>query len=402
MLLALDTGERFAFDLADGPAKLEWLHARPLPAVDAWMYTRSLDELGLSAGAISEDSQGSLLPLPNGAFRIDFGRGETAWTVGSTAAGPLRSLKVPKRDRCRRLQVQNLLVAGEASSALGATSLGDGRMMLVLTTNELWVASASEVQRVAVVGLSDFLVSAVALGADGTLYLGSEEGSLARGTLTGTTVNAALLGNCRPGITQLAVGPRGEVFAISLDSDAGTTQMVRLEGTDCVTVGDFPFSAAIDTRGGVVAPSERVAYGGHSSSPFVYAYDHGAVKREQPGELNELILALSDDGSGGLFVGTGRGSIIHRASGRWNRLFSFDSDEGITALIAIPGGLLFGTVSGAVGYYTQADGLCRSKDVSVPNRPVAVAPTQSGGWLFSGARPLGAGPTQIGIVHFAN
>lgn len=177
MLLALDTGERFAFDLADGPAKLEWLHARPLPAVDAWMYTRSLDELGLSAGAISEDSQGSLLPLPNGAFRIDFARGETAWTVGSTAAGPLRSLKVLKRDRCRRLQVQNLLVAGEASSALGATSLGDGRMMLVLTTNELWVASASEVQRVAVVGLSDFLVSAVALGADGTLYLGSEEGS---------------------------------------------------------------------------------------------------------------------------------------------------------------------------------------------------------------------------------
>ena len=402
MLLALNTGERLAFDLADGSAQLDWPRARVLPAVEAWMYARTLEQLGLSAGPIPEDPAGALLPRPDGAFRLDFARGERAWTAGSTAAGPLSTLRIPRPETCRPLHVENLLVGGETLGVPTATALGDGRMLLVLTSGALWAASESETQLIALVGLSTFTPSAVAVDADGTLYLASEEGQLARGTLVGTTVHAALLGDCRPEVTQLAVGPAGEVFAIAMNGDEGTTEMVRFEAGSCVHLADFTPSAAIDSRGGIAAPQLGVAYAGHSSGPFVYAYDHGVVSREQPSELHELILALTDDGAGGALAGTSRGTLLQRKSGRWNRLFSFDSDEAITALVPIPGGVLFGTVSGVVGYYTPADGVCLSADAHVPNRPVVATSTLRGAWLFAGARPLGTGPTQVGVVRFAD
>ncbi|MFO0722734.1 MAG: hypothetical protein U1E65_03045 [Myxococcota bacterium] len=401
MLLALDTGERLAFDLSSGPATLDWSRERPLPALEAWMYARELSALGLSAGPIAEDTGGTFLPVPSGAFRRNLARGELTWTAASTSSSPLGSLKIPKQDPCRPLQVENLLVGDESSAVASAASLGDGRMLLVLSTSALWVVGESGAERIAVEGLSQLYPSAVALDVDGRLYLGTDDGPLARGVLTGTTVRAEVLGPCRPGTVQVAVGPLGEVFALSVDPDNNNSEMVRFDGSRCLNLGDFPRLATSDTRGGIVAPNVEIALGGTIASPFVYVYDHGDVRREQPGESTELISALTGDGSGGVLVGTSRGGVLQRQAGRWVHLFSFDSEDAINALIAIPGGVLFGTVSGAVGYYTPEDGLCLSADVRVANRPVAVAPSASG-WIFAGARPFATGPTQVGIVHFKN
>ncbi len=398
MVLMLDGEAPVVFDLASGVAESTWSRAE-LPVVDAWVYWRGLEALGLSAGPLRTDADGVALTPADAAFRVDLGSSETAWTRASTISGPLAALRLPRLDRCRKFQTETILVEPSSAGPVAAAPYPGGRLLVGASNERLWLVSETGSTRLSLVGSTDFYTNGLATLADGTMYLSSSTGALARGTLTGTVVRLTPIGRAPTSARQIAAGPSDELFVVTIDPDTGASAFGHLDGGTYVQLSDFPPSPTQDTRGGVVFLGPARAVAGRVSSPEVIVYDHGAVTRERPGDQMEMISAIGEGPAGSVLVGTTRGAVIERRDGHWTRLFSFESQEAISAMIPFEDGLIFGTIAGHVGYYSRALGLCRSELPPMPNRPNIVVPTASGGWMFSGARPFGAGPSQIGVFH---
>lgn len=398
MVLMLNGASPVVFDLTAGPAESTWSRAE-LPVLDAWVYERGLEALGLRAGPLSTDADGVALTPADAAFRVDLGSSETAWTRASTTSGPLAALRLPRPDHCRKFETETILVEPGSAGPVAAAPYPGGRLLVGASNDRVWLVSETGSTRLSVVGSTGFYTSGLGTLADGTMYLSSSTGALARGTLTGTVVHLTPIGRAPTSARQIAAGPSDELFVVTVDPDTGASAFGHLDGGSYVQLSDFPPSPTQDIRGGVVSLGPGRAIAGRVSSPEVIVYDHGAVTREQPGDQMEMISAIGEGPAGSVLVGTTRGAVIERRDGHWARLFSFDSEEAINAVIPFEDGLVFGTIAGHVGYYSRALGLCRSELPPMPNRPSIVVPTASGGWMFSGARPFGAGPSQIGVYH---
>lgn len=398
MVLTFDGEAPAVFDLSLGAAESSW--SRPeLPVLDAWVYQRDLDALGLGAGPLATSPEGVALTPGDAAFRVDLGASETTWTRASTTSGPLAALRVPRPDHCRRFRADTLLVEPSSAGPVAAAPYPGGRMVVGASNDRLWLVSEADSTRLSLSGAPPFYTTGLGSLADGTLYLSSDTGALLRGTLTGTVIQVTPIGQAPTSARQIAAGPADELFVVTVDPTTGAAAFGHLVAGQYHSISDFPPSPTQDTRGGVVLLGPALAVAGRVSSAQVVVYDQGTVTREQPGDAVEMISAINSGPGGTVLVGTTRGAVLERRAGHWTRLFSFESEEAINALIAFEDGLVFGTVAGHVGYYSRTLGLCRSDLPPMPNRPNIVVPTASGGWMFSGSRPFGAGPSQIGVIH---
>lgn len=398
MVLTFDGEAPAVFDLGLGAAESSW--SRPeLPVLDVWVYQRDLAALGLSAGPLPTTPDGVALPPGDAAYRVDLGASERVWAKASTTSGPLAGLRVPRLDRCRRFQAETLLVEPSSAGPVAAAPYPGGRMVIGASNDRLWLVSELGSTRLSVSGAAPFYTTGLGALADGTLYLSSDAGALWRGTLTGTVIQVTPIGQAPTSARHIAAGPSDELFLVTVDPVSGAAAFGHLEAGQYHSISDFPPSPTQDIRGGVVALGPAQAVAGRVSSAQVVIYDPGPVTREQPGAAVEMISAINAGPGGSVLVGTTRGAVLERRAGHWTRLFSFESEEAINALIAFEDGLVFGTVAGHVGYYNRTLGLCRSDLPPIPNRPNIVASTASGGWMFSGSRPFGAGPSQLGVIH---
>lgn len=399
MVIELGQGAPLGVDLSAGPAALDWPRDRALPRLEAWVYRRSLDELGLAPGPLRVEGSGDPLAEADGAFELDLSRDAAEWTRASTTAGSLRSARVVTAGRCRQIQVQPLTIGEVTLTPLAAAPLPPDRLLVATSGKHLWVVSATGATALSIDGVPAHLYTAIAAPIGQPIYLGADTGAVVNAAMVGTALHARPLGAAAQSPRLLAADPEGTLFTLNLHPDTGASELGKLAGGVYEALGSFPLPDALKNDGGLVALEPGVAVAARSSSHMVLRYDHGAVTWEAPGAASELISALSEGRPGTLLVGTTVGTVHERRGGVWTQLFALPAAERIGALAPFEDGVLFGTSDGAVGYFTPHDGVCRPQEVVLPNNPSTFAPGPDGTWLVAGSRPFAAGLTKVSVLR---
>ncbi len=399
MVVDLGGTSILAIDLVAGPAMLDWPRGRALPRLEAWVYRRSLSELGLPAGLITVQSSGEPLEAADAAFELDLGQGAREWTRLSTASGTLHGVRVSSPWRCREIFVQPQNIGAVTLTPLASAPLPPDRMLLATSDKHLWVVSATGAEELSVEGVGSHLYMAIAAPLGQPIYLGSDQGLVVDAAMEGTALHARRLGDAPQSPRMIAADAEGSLFILSLDPMSGASELGKLQGGAYETLGHFPLPQALRNDGGVVVLAPGVALAARASSHQVLRYDHGVVRWEAPGAVSELITRLSEGRPGSALVGTILGTVLELQGGVWTPLFSLAPADTITALTPFEDGVLFGTSSGEIGYFTPRDGVCRSAGVVLPNNPTTFAPGPNGAWLVAGNRPFAAGLTKVAVVR---
>lgn len=399
MVVDLGGTSLLGIDLVAGPAKLDWPRGRALPRLEAWVYRRSLSELGLPTGLITVQSSGEPLEAADAAFELDLAQGAAEWTRLSTASGTLHNVRVSSSRRCREIVVQAQTIGAVTLTPLASTPLPPDRMLLATSSKHLWVVSATGATELSVDGVPSHLYVAIAAPLGQPIYLGSDQGLVVDAALEGTALHARRLGDAPESPRMIAADAEGTLFILSLDPNSGASELGKLQGGAYETLGQFPLPDALRNDGGVIALAPGVALAARASSHQVLRYDHGVVSWEAPGAASELINRLSEGRPGSALVGTSLGTVLELRDGVWTRLFALMPPDQITALAPFEDGVLFGTSSGAIGYFTPREGVCLPAEAVSPNIPTTFAPGPNGAWLVAGNRPFAAGLTKVAVVR---
>jgi hypothetical protein len=391
MVVDLGGTSILAIDLVAGPAMLDWPRGRALPRLEAWVYRRSLSELGLPAGLITVQSSGEPLEAADAAFELDLGQGAREWTRLSTASGTLHGVRVSSPWRCREIFVQPQNIGAVTLTPLASAPLPPDRMLLATSDKHLWVVSATGAEELSVEGVGSHLYMAIAAPLGQPIYL-ARTGLVADAAMEGTALHARRLGDA----------PRARDDRRRCGNPVHPESVLcparrQAQGGAMRRWATFPAASAETTA--EWSRRARVALAARASSHQVLRYDHGVVRWEAPGAVSELITRLSEGRPGSALVGTILGTVLELQGGVWTPLFSLAPADTITALTPFEDGVLFGTSSGEIGYFTPRDGVCRSAGVVLPNNPTTFAPGPNGAWLVAGNRPFAAGLTKVAVVR---
>lgn len=393
MVLAIEGQEALAIDILVPQTALEWDRHQALPTLEVWAFREPLAALGLVAGPIPSDNAGSALPPTGHAFRIDLLAARPEWTAESTTAGSLSALRYKRASPCRAIRIDTVAFGDPADAVYAAGAYPSGRLLVTATNGKNWVVDERGATPIQLKGGAFFPVSAVTMLADGRIYLGADDGRLARGTITGTAIQLEILGRAATSPRAIAVAGQEDLFVLSLDAGTFATELGRLAGGQYSTVRSFPASPDVDNHGGVASLGLTGAIAGRSSSPAAIVYDQGTVTEELPA-AGENIAALVPGLGGTILVGTTAGNVLERREGRWHRLFN--AEGVISALFPFEDGVLFGTVFGGVGYYTPAHGVCRSAEQLLISQPLYISQGATGGWLIAG---YGLSLPRVAVLH---
>lgn len=402
MVLDLGGSAPLGVDLSAGPAGLDWPRERSLPRLEAWVYRRSLDELGLAPGPLRVESSGDALQAADGAFALDLAQGAAEWTRASTTTGALSSARVVVAARCRSVHVQPLTVGEVTLTPLAVAPLPPDRLLLTTSAKRLWVVSATGATELSIDGVPQHVYTAIAAPIGHPIYLGADEGAVLNAAMVGAALHARPLGAAARSPRMIVADPEGTLFTLSLHPDTGASELGKLEGGAYQTLARFPLPDTLKNDGGLVALGPGVVVAARSSSHQVLRYDRGVISWETPGAASELITALSEGRPGSLLVGTIAGTVLERRDGVWTKLFALPTPERIGALAPFEDGVLFGTNDGAVGYFTPREGVCRPPEVVLPNNPTNFAPGPGGLWLVAGSRPFAAGLTKVSVLRIGD
>lgn len=393
MVLAIEGQETLAIDLLSPKTALEWDRHQALPTLQVWVFREPLAALGLVAGPILSDDAGSALPPTGRAFRIDLLATQQEWTAESTTAGSLSALRYKRASPCRPIRIDTVAFGDRSDAVYAAGAFPSGRLLVTATNGNNWVVDERGATPIHLEGGAFFPVSAVTTLADGRIYLGADDGRLARGTITGTSIRLELLGRAVTSPRAIAVTGQEELFVLSLDAGTFATELGRLAGGQYSTVRSFPASPDVDNHGGVAPLGPSAVIAGRSTSPAAIIYDQGTVTEEVPA-AGENIAALVPGLGGTILVGTTAGNVLERREGRWHRLFN--AEGVISALFPFEDGVLFGTVFGGVGYYTPAHGVCRSAEQLLISQPLYISQGATGDWLIAG---YGQSLPRVAVLH---
>lgn len=396
MLVAIDGQGLQAVDLEQwqGAIELSTPSGEDRGLVELLLYAQPLAALDLAAGpvpaAAAEDTPERLPPAAT-RFELRLEEGDP-WTESATLSPALASFRRASRPAtCHRLRVASERLATHAG--LGLVVPASSESALVASGGNVWLVDRDRTVLVTVDPPTPLRAEGAARDLDDdTLVLANWDGALYSGRLdpAGPTLSLTTLATASvPYPAALASGTIGgerEVFTLSVDTSQERSVFGRFVAGRWTMIRAFPSRNIAEEHGGLLRLGPGHALAGWAVAPEVVRWSNGSLSTEALESSQVGVASLAFIPGLGPIAGAGAGLIVRHDGERWTQLVATGVGFPITALAPFEDGFIFATaMTGALGYYTPAHGVCLG-DVAVSNAPRAIVSLAPDTWLVAGDR----------------
>jgi len=381
-----DGARGFAADLDGSAIHLERARS-PLDAqLELLLFDDPLATLGVPPGVFGAitDGTGYQLPSATRSFGAQIVAGvANAWapqTALGSVASNFRTTFQPT-PRCRALRVRTATIR-PLSLDYAVPLDPEGEAVLIGIQRQMWILRGETMETVEIAGLPDFEPRAAGRTQILGLFFGGEDGRIAFGALDGRRLVLEVASSTRaaPGVRYIdggIVAEGAEFYTLSTDGSVS-----RVLPTVAMIQRYFEPLASNAELGGVVRFRGATAAIGAASTEGVVLTD----RRTPLSTLGAGVTALVTVPGFGTLAGTTDGQLLIGGNQSYDPL----GDTGLVLPLTGIGafrdtGLLFGGVSGRLGYFSPETGFCLDEELSVLSVARWIIPRpRYGDWLVTG------------------